>query len=273
LNEYKDSIIKSVSEDLDDESYKEFCGRYGKKESWGIGTARLPDDPNFNERLNIITKDEKRFEVPFPSGESLLINYAILASHKYRAIPITDDEFHLAALKRKLTKKIDMKSYHIYYNYHKNAKRDLTASRIIDLALPSIENIDVDDLIKFRNDHIHSLTKFRNGMAKLATDIQTRYYDDEFEKEIRDKIDNEIMDSLNELRESMKIWNRVSKIGKPILKYLVPIIADIIPGKSLDFSSHLDDLITDVPKAIQEDIQRKRNGLAYLIEIERKFHL
>jgi hypothetical protein len=55
-DQHKNDIIGSVLEDLEDESYTEFCRRYGKNESWGIGVARLPDDLDFRERMQIIRR-------------------------------------------------------------------------------------------------------------------------------------------------------------------------------------------------------------------------
>jgi hypothetical protein len=196
-----------------------------------------------------------------------------LASKQYELIPITHDKFHLAAFNRKLTKSTDTKEYNIYSDYHQDVQGDQAASRVINLTLPSMENVDLSELIRFRNEKRESLKKFRDEMAKLAQDIQYRYYDEQFNASIRRIVDDKIIDSLSDIRESMKLWHRVSKIGKPILEYAVPMIVNILIGKPVDPASGSGNAAAAGIEAIQEDRQRMKNGLAYLIEIERKFNL
>jgi hypothetical protein len=241
--------------------------QYSEREE--IGRAR---DRHYREFRSV--------NLPFEVGESLMINHAICASSSLNLTPVADNEVHHEFFMFKLStmgqnsllKKI-LKDYH----YIKNVKIDLTAIDIINETVPTLRGASVDDVLEFKDENKNALNTFRVEMGKIATSIQSNFWDSNFKKEIIDAVDAKVKPSLEDLK--MSVESTKEKLARILSKGAkispLPIVASLAPGCIPELAILASAGVVALSEYLEYSKKtrlKNRNGFAYLFNMTKKFN-
>lgn len=243
--------------------------------------ARYSEEASRARNKDAEYREYRRVTLPFEVGESLMINHAICASSRFALTPITDSDVHHEFLMLKLSRMQHhplLKSILKDYGYIKDIKNDLTAQNIISETVPALTGASMQDVLEFRDENKDSLEAFRVQMGKLATEIQTNFWDSDFQKEIIDVVDSKVKPSIEDLKASAETTKeklaRIFKRGAEISP--LPIIGSIAPGcipeLALAASAGVLALGEYLEYAKRERVKR-RNGFTYLLNMQNRFSL
>lgn len=121
-------------------------------------------------------------------GESILINHTILACIGEKFTPFTDKKKHQDVLIHKMQRNFEKYSKeYLYERDVKKVRQNLLAQEVIKSSLPSVEGVEVTDILNFRDGHKKELKSFRKEMASLADKTKSEPWSSEFEAEIEKK--------------------------------------------------------------------------------------
>jgi len=210
------------------------------------------------------------------AGEAILLNQAIFGSREVKATPFTDFRIHHDILKFKMSrgnKDPHLKEILRDYGYTKNARIDLTAVNVINEVIPSLENVTVDDVLHFRDSHRDSLEGFRTEMGRLATEIETNYWDDDFYQKVRDRVDDEIKPKIKDLKNSTESFKDKLLRGANSAVQVAPLalVSTIFPAApewvGITAGASLGTL-KNVLEYDKSERSKKKNGLIFLLEAE-----
>ena len=76
---------------------------------------------------------------------------------------------------------------YLYERDVKKVRQNLLAQEVIKSSLPSVEGVEVTDILNFRDGHKKELKSFRKEMASLADKTKSEPWSSEFEAEIEKK--------------------------------------------------------------------------------------
>jgi hypothetical protein len=232
-----------------------------------------------SERRDRQYRDYRQVTMPFPVGESIMINHALCASDCFKLIPITDDSIHHDFLmfkfgrmqNSKLLKRI-LKDY----RFIKDVKNDLTAVNIISETIPALNGASLSDLLEFRDENKDCLERFRIEMAKLATEIETNFWDTDFHKKIVDAVDSKVKPSIQNLKDSVESTKarlaRIFKKGVTIAP--LPVVASVAPGCIPELALVASAGIFALDEYLENQKRKKtrrKNGFAYLFNTQKRF--
>ncbi len=306
ITKYDSVISESVIADLNDQNFIKFCQSTGV-DSWTISTAKVPSaiqDSTFRKYLvnfpqlyeaGIFVGEgpypypflrerhherRRRFEIyrdvemPFEVGESIMINHALSASAEYRLALITDDLIHHQALIYKYNRLKDnkiLKKILEDYGLIKDVKIAMTSKKILDLTLPSMEQVQLNKILDFKRKHRKELDRFRTHMGALTTELQGNFWDEDFESKVRDMVDAKIKPAVQEIEDASKSFGETLAdrargalriTGVPIiLTALIGIPLPLILGAAAGIVT-LDEYLD----RYQKRRTREKNGVAYLFE-------
>ncbi|QYM96536.1 hypothetical protein FGI04_11480 [Dickeya ananatis] len=85
--------------------------------------------------------------------------------------------------------------------------QELTQSLLVDLMLQGIslpENLTVQEIIKFKNDHIEELAIFRREVASLTSDIPHDLPIEALRQAVSDQYQSNVLPAMNSLKQSLK---------------------------------------------------------------------
>jgi hypothetical protein len=290
VEEHGENLSKAVGSDLTDKGFKELCSAKGKDSSYipmrsytgyhfkGKGFVdNIPQE--YRESFDNLGKGFTSF--PFIVAESIMINYAILAAANFDATPFTTSSLHDEFLSYKLRRPVKdegVKELLKEYDYIKDTKIDLTAYTVINKKIPVLENVTLDRLLEFRDDHRKSLERFRTEMGKLASNIKSNYWDEDFKREIRDQIDREINPALQALEDSTKSFvdNLRSAAAIGATAAATAFVAAVHPGMVIGAAAigaaatGAGNLLKDfLDKRRSSDQTKKKNGLSYILDLKK----
>jgi hypothetical protein len=227
LGEYGPDISKGAIKDLEDANFREYCEGPDMPRTWTLSPLKIPDE--FREYLRNASHSYEQFTnrqigvgpdsyshpnynaqlvtVPFAVGEAIMLNWVLTMLKKYKLPAFADDPTHDLVfsykidlmMKNELTRK-DLQRR----GYIRDAKADMAAIEVINEWIPSLEEVDLHKILEIRDKHEDSLRSFRSKMAELATMIQGNYWDDEFKEKVRDEARPDIIQAINDLKESVK---------------------------------------------------------------------
>lgn len=209
--EYKDIMLEAYEDDLKDET----AIRYAPNKDWWIYEEKVPDTildhPAFNEyrQMGGILK------LPFAQGESIMISQAILSAQKFDLTPVTDDPVHQYFLERRLERGLELYQSPQYRDERMGQIRlrlrrisEMIERETVEMILPSLEDVEINTIINFREDNKDCLTNFRNGMAELTSTMRSSLGDKRFEEEIVKIIEGKIKPMYDELKKDYRISGR-----------------------------------------------------------------
>lgn len=226
-------------------------------------------------------REFRQVTLPFEVGESLMINHALCASSSLKLTPVTDIPLHhdfLIFKMAKMTKNPLFKNILKDYRYIKNVKIDLAAVNVISETLPALKGAHIEDLLEFRDENKDALNRLKVEMGKLATDIQSSYWDPDFQKEVIDLVDSKVKPSIEEVRISTESAKekliRIFKRGATISP--LPIVATVAPGCIPELALMASAGVVALGEYLEylkNKRVRQRNGFAYLFDAQRKLKL
>ena len=239
----------------------------------------------YSERASIARNRDAEYReyrhvtLPFEVGESLMINHAICASSRFALTPITDSEVHHEFLMLKLSRTKHnplLASILKDYGYIKDIKTDLTAQNIISETVPVLTGASIQEVLEFRDENKDSLKAFRVQMGKLAAEIQTNFWDSDFQKKIIDVVDSKVKPSIEDIKASAESTKeklaRIFKRGAEIAP--LPIVASIAPGCIPELALALGAGVLALGEYLEYEKRRRimrRNGFAYLLNMQNRF--
>lgn len=272
LEEYGSEFFESVKDDIDDR----YFGRMKQEEKtpfeWILYGEKLginikgtfPDKINMQGGLAYVEGD---------LGESILINHTILACIGDKLTPFTDKKNHQDVLIHKMQRNFEKyKKEYLDKRDAKELRQNLLAQEVIKTSLPSVEGIEVTDILNFRDGHKKELKSFRKGIASLADEIKSNPWSPEFEAEI-EKIKDDIVPKVEGLKSVMQ--NFQSEIKRKYTKKIIPVVASLaltactgplslaVVGGSIMASSAYIDIFDDLKE------YKNLNSLTYLFEIKK----
>lgn len=215
--------------------------------------------------------------LPFSVGESIMISHAICTSYEYNLTPFTDEIIHHEILKTRYNRVSNnqfLKKILTNYDYIKDTKIDLAATNIINETLPSFENISFQSVLDFRNDHKEDLNRFRIYLGSLTSRIESNMWDNDFEANIRDMVDQEIKPSIQYIKDDFQALKEeglvnIFKKGAKIVP--VPLVATVFVGMPIWFSLILSAGIVTLGEYLdywEKKRSRMRNGVGYLFALQ-----
>jgi hypothetical protein len=222
-------------------------------------------------------REFRHVRLPFEVGESLMINHAICASSCQALTPITDSDLHHNFLLYKLTRANGspfLKNVLKDYGYIKDIKTDLTALTVISETVPILTGAPISDVLEFRDENKEALEAFRIEMGKLSAEIQSNFWDDEFQKEVIDAIDSKVKPSIADLKASTESSKeklaRIFKRGAEISS--LPVFASIAVGCPPELAFALSGGVAALGgylEYVKQKRQDRRNGFAYLFNMQK----
>jgi hypothetical protein len=233
-----------------------------------------------NENRDRHFREYRQVTLPFPVGESIMINHALCASSFLNLIPITDDavqhDFLMFKFNR-MQKSNFLRKILKDYRFIKNIKNDLTAVNVISETIPSLTGASITDLLEFRDENKDSLNRFKIEIGKLSSEIETSFWDADFHKKIIDAVDSKVKPSIEELNTSFESTKermvRIFKKGVEIAP--LPIFASVVPGCNpemvLAASAGIIALSEYLENTTKRNKAKRKNGFAYLFDVKKKF--
>jgi hypothetical protein len=305
---HSDNFINSIKEDLSDKNFKEFCN---EKEYWMLYNGKVPkileiyfkdrvqEKQKENTKLKLVYKNGKiefvdSFEyflkVDRDFGESVLLNYVIYSCMYTKISPLTDEIEHNRALNYKINRNYEKYKNLLYEaGYIEDLKQQLLIKKVFEKHFFVIENVEMEDIINYREDHKNELKKFTVEMGKISNQIKSKPFDLEFESEISQIINDKIDPSIEELNTSMQDFK--DEMVKKYMKKIAPIaltfaISAFSAGWEVGALSasvvsliqsvtHKDgtELVGTLLDHWHQNRRYERNSLHYLINAEKEFNI
>jgi hypothetical protein len=141
-------------------------------------------------------------------GQSLIINRTIIAANALDAVPFTDETGQFKFLRNKFdrttlgdeeSKFLDALAPSLDFKAHG------LGQRIIETNVPNLAGFSWEDILEIRAHAQEELAHFRIEVAKLATDIQSAYGSDTFEREADIILAKTVNPAVHELELKLKM--------------------------------------------------------------------
>jgi hypothetical protein len=89
------------------------------------------------------------------------------------------------------------------YGYLKDVKVDILARDVITETVPSLEQVPIEAILKFREKRAEELENFRIEMRKLVIEIESSPWDADFLRRVSDIIDLRVKPTLKEIENQI----------------------------------------------------------------------
>lgn len=287
FDKYHREFVKSVEEDLIDEKFRELSGQ---EDSWMLYEQKMPllRGIGFKDKIRETRRGFIKVDRDF--GESILINHVIFACLNKKISPLTDEIEHSRVLTYKMKRNYETYKDFLYEEgYIEDLKHQLLIKRVIEKRLDGLENVDIKDIICYREDHKKELKKFSVEMGNISTQIKSNPFDPDFECEVSQTVKDRIDPSIEALNESMQEFKdeMVKKYASKIIPVVTTFsISAVNSGLEIGVLSSLlvnliqsqlhndgTELIGTILDHWQQNRRYERNSLQYLISAEKKFNI
>lgn len=243
------------------------------------------------------------WETSFALGSSLSMNQALLVSTEHNLVPLTDSTPHhnmmVAKFRRACqdsgnvvedTVRVPTEGMITTETIDQQQKYQLLLWNIMNTVIPDagLENLSVDQVLKYRKRSRSTLQRFRIETGVFLTKIQSEFWDEKFLREISGIIRGEVLPKLqlyqDQLQESYeKLFVTVlSKVSEKLVLAIPTIIASFLgnlsPGQILALNGATAAAIVgmSLPAALNAWLEQRklqRHGLTYLLELGRRTRL
>lgn len=285
LLKYEDEFSLAVTEDLRDVKFRRLCKQ---RDYWTIYAEKLPKIGKVPFMHKVLERNDHIAKVEGDFGESVILNHVIYACLDKNIPPLTDEPEHSKILTYKMKRNYDLCKDFLYeQGYIEDLKQQLLVKKVIEKRLYGLENVNIGDIISYREDHKKEFKRFSVEMGKVSNDIKSIPIDLEFESEISQIVKDKIDPSIEELNASIQDFRE--ELATKLVSKIVPIaitfsVTAFSAGWEVGILSsslvnlmlpriHKDgmDLIGTLLDYWQQNRRFERNSLYYLIDIENKF--
>ncbi len=214
-------------------------------------------------------------ELPFAVGESIMIGHALAAAANSDLIPFCDERIHLDTLKTRFKKLCDSKAFKavLYeYGYLKNVKMSMLAQDVITETVPSLEQVPLEIILRFREKKNAELKNFRVEMLKLVTEIESNPWDSDFPNYVSDIVDSRVKPALKEVENEIHgcrdaFWAKaIETFGKVTpIPFVGSVFAGVPTHVALGIGATLSGL-TLILERWAKMRKIKRNGWGFLLD-------
>jgi hypothetical protein len=162
-----------------------------------------------------------------------------------------------------------------YYKQNNKIKANFLAIETIKQNLPNFELESYEDILVLREKLKDQLEQFRTMMAKIAADIQSLPWDDDFQADLNRVIDRDINPVLLDLQKKLQSSTdrfilRVLKNVKST-KSIISFIATLFAGLPLPYAAAISAGVIGLDAAFNVYFENKEirvnNGLSFLLDI------
>jgi len=223
--------------------------------------------------------DEYRLvELPFHVGESIMIGHTLAAAAEGDFTPFCDEPIHFEVWRDKSQRYANNRAFKAVlreYGYLKDAKADLLAQEVISQMVPSLEDVPLDAILKFREKRHRELKGFREKMQMLVSEVEETPWDNDFSKRVRDIVDSQVKPALSKIE--YELLNCKDAFWKDALEVIgrvgpLPVVASLFSGVPTHVAVALGGSLAGLTVVLDQWAKRKRikrNGWAFLINSQR----
>lgn len=233
------------------------------------------------------------YSLSYPQGASLNLTQALLVSEFENIYLWTDNNVHHSLLLRKFQRAIEhpelmtVRRIIVRETSDELMKRQLIATNIIETLIPhpSLSNLSLQDVVKYRRACEKDLVRFRTLVRKISADIEVAPWDTKFESEIRKNIDTEVLPAVRELQDELEgvyvsLFGRLAKrtlasfaAGGTAL--ISTLFSGLPPFALLTLSCSalaavLGYTSVELVEALIEKKRVRQNSLSYILKIAKK---
>lgn len=254
----------------------QYLRHFDERKMYFYGGVERELDKEISHLFKEIFYDERRvLMLPFPVGESILVGHALAAVAHGEFIPFCNDRTHLDVLKVKIRRHSNNRAFKAVlheYGYLKDVKESILAQDVLTETVPSLEQVPIKTLLRFREEKADELENFRIEMRKLVTEIESDPWDSDFENHIRDIIDSRVNPALKDLENEIRgckdsFWADAVKTFAKVSP--LPIVGSIFSGIPEHIALEIGSSLAGLALVLDQWAKRKkvkRNGFALLIE-------
>lgn len=214
--------------------------------------------------------------VPFVLGESIMLTHALAATTLRKAIPFSDGNFHFSAMNAKITAAKNDRQFQQFLEdeLHISAyKGAALTEEVFNASVPSLEHIETEEILRFKEKRAETIEDFKIQMRKLASAIQVNPWDKEFRKHAAAAIQTEVRPALNELKKEInrygrEFWLDALKTGATTAP--IPIVGSIWAGIPPELALAIGLGVSGLTFLIEKTLARKSisaNGFSVLLDV------
>jgi hypothetical protein len=240
--------------------------------------ATIVHPKNVEKRISRSRWANESILVPFHVGEALMINVALLAATRLSATPLTDNLLHQQFLHQKIDSFLSQPDLHDWlaeHDFAKQARTSFLASEAIRIALPCVERLTAEKVIKIRSKCSDELHRFRIEMAKLAAEMEALPWHEKFDDEVSRIVDAQIQPAIVELENELKKLQRelgIRIVEKTIGAAPLSLATSLFMGLPIEIALAAGVGAGTLLQLLDYWHQKKSvksNGIAYLLSLSR----
>jgi hypothetical protein len=238
-------------------------------------------EPRFREGFHLGESTEY-VDLPFVLGESILVNLAMCACASLELSPLTDERFHYHVLKTKYARAQrdqDLRELLAIEGIIQSMTEEALWRDVMRTTLPPICDLPVDRVLDLRHKFKSQLDDFRVEMATLAQEIQEQPWEPNFDARVKQIVNTNLRPRLRALkwdlkRERDRYWREEApdQLRREIFKadWLINVLTGApVIGVLLGAGQSLYNLVSSWVRYKKGEQELKRNGLTYLLQIQR----
>jgi len=207
---------------------------------------------------------------------ALVLNHALLTSHKHNLIPVTpNDVFHelLQSKLRRITNLMQSQELTKRHSQRAEYKTGFSAFSLAACVLPNLELESFEDVLVLRERLKDELNAFRYEMSRLAERIEAEPCDEDFPREIEYVVKHRIEPAVDDLKRKLKAdfdelvvdaMGRATHQGLTVIPLILAkmpllLVMAVVAG------------LTSIETALAHHVEQKKalkaNGLSLLIKL------
>jgi hypothetical protein len=215
--------------------------------------------------------------LPYLAAEAMMVAIALHACREFNLTPFTDDILHHQYLVAKLkdlginnssqeqTGSLSLVKGNDYIN---------TGVRSIGIVLPQISNLTPEKVVSLREECSDELSRFRAEMRKLAYEIETKPWDDEYEDRVNSIIESQVIPAVTDFRD--KLYDLKQELGLTLIEKAIttsplPFFLNIAIGLPIEWvlpASVGAIWLKEVLDYYRKKSYIKKNGVSFLINLQ-----
>jgi hypothetical protein len=222
-------------------------------------------------------------KLPFVLGESILINIAMCACAALELTPLTDERFHYLALKSKYFRAHqdqDLRDLLATESVIRNAAEGALVREVMRITLPPVGDLPAAKVLELRRRLRTQLDDFRVEMASMAQQIEENPWHPDFDARVRHIVNTVLRPRLRDLRwelqsERDRYWMQEAPggVGEELRSgWLTSVLTGApLAGTLVGAGKALVNLLSGWLQHRRQDRAIKRNGLTYLLQLQRAY--
>ncbi len=216
-------------------------------------------------------------------GQSVMLNKTVMAAQALDLVPFSDDPSHLEVLHNKYVRVLDHycggdSSALSAWKAKQQMRKYVSAVKLIEVVLPNLETLNVDDLLEIRLKLGDELGLFRSEVDSLSSQLKCEVLDIEFERELDMQVRQKVVPSIEQLKRRLELADK--KIGlklikklqspQPVIPFLISAFSPIPLYAALLVSAGIITLEVAIETYLEKSEIRNTTGLSYLLNFSKK---